>query len=128
MRQALRKSIIGVTMTSFLLATTPVTAVAGMIGTPAVVEAGAAAQDLARVHAALARGDVQQRLVALGVSPADAVERAAALTPRELRDFARQLEQAPAGGDSALAVIGLVFLVLVVLEYTGAIDIFKKVP
>lgn len=128
MRQALRKSIIGVTMASFLLATTPVTAVAGMIGTPAVVDAATSAQDLARIHAVLARADVQQRLTALGVSPADAAERAAALTPRELRDFARQLEQAPAGGDGALAVVGLVFLVLILLEYTGVIDIFKKVP
>lgn len=128
MAQALRRSIVGVTMASFLLATTPLTAVAGMISTPAVVETASSAQDLARVHAALARADVKQRLMAVGVSQADAAGRAAALTPRELRDFARQLEQAPAGGDGVLAVIGLVFVVLVVLEYTGAIDIFKKVP
>lgn len=128
MRQLVRNSLVSVTMTSFLLATTPVPAVAGMIGTPVVVDAAVQAQDLARVNAVLARADVQQRLAALGVSPADAAARAAALTPRELQDFARQLEQSPAGGDGALAVVGLVFLVLIVLEYTGVIDIFKKVP
>ena len=128
MRQFVRNSLVGVTMSSFLLATMPMPAVAGMIATPAVADAAARTQDLERVNAVLARADVQQRLATLGVSPADAAARAAALTPRELQDFARQLEQAPAGGDGALAVIGLVFLVLVVLEYTGAIDIFKKVP
>jgi uncharacterized membrane protein (Fun14 family) len=35
------------------------------------------------------------------------------------------LDEAPAGGD-ALAVIGIVFLVLLILELTGVIDIFKK--
>lgn len=128
MRQLVRNTLVTVTMASFILATAPVPAVAGMIGTPAVADAAAQAQDLARVNAVLARADVQQRLAALGVSPNDAAARAAALTPGELRDFAQQLEQAPAGGSGALAVIGLVFVVLIVLEYTGVIDIFKKVP
>jgi uncharacterized membrane protein (Fun14 family) len=33
----------------------------------------------------------------------------------------------PAGGD-ALAIIGIVFLVLMILEAVGVIDIFKKFP
>jgi len=33
----------------------------------------------------------------------------------------------PAGAD-ALAVIGIVFLVLLILELVGVIDIFKKIP
>ena len=41
--------------------------------------------------------------------------------------LADQLERAPAGGDG-FAILGIVFLVLLVLEYTGTIDIFKKVP
>jgi hypothetical protein len=128
MAQVFRNSLLGVTMASFLLATAPMPAAAGMIGTPAVVDSAARAQDLERVNAALARADVQQHLTALGVSPAAAAARAAALTPGELQDFARQLEQAPAGGGGALAVIGIVFVVLILLEYTGTIDIFKKVP
>jgi uncharacterized membrane protein (Fun14 family) len=35
------------------------------------------------------------------------------------------MDQMPAGGD-ALAVIGIVFLVLIILELVGVIDIFKK--
>jgi uncharacterized membrane protein (Fun14 family) len=36
------------------------------------------------------------------------------------------MQKAPAGGDGALVVIGLVFLVLMILEFTGIIDIFKR--
>jgi hypothetical protein len=61
------------------------------------------------------------------VAPAAAAERIAALTPAELSRLATQLEQAPAGGDG-LAILGIVFLVLLALEFTGTIDIFKKVP
>jgi len=34
---------------------------------------------------------------------------------------------APAGGD-VIAIIGVVFLVLIILEVVGVIDIFKKNP
>jgi hypothetical protein len=37
------------------------------------------------------------------------------------------MEQMPAGGD-ALAIIGIVFLVLLILEAVGVTDIFKKFP
>jgi len=43
----------------------------------------------------------------------------------ELRSLADRMEQMPAGGD-ALAVIGIVFVVLIILELVGVIDIFKK--
>ena len=35
------------------------------------------------------------------------------------------MRNAPAGGD-ALALIGAVFVILLILELTGVIDIFKK--
>lgn len=79
------------------------------------------------VTAGLAREDLQRSLVALGVDPARVQDRLAGLTDSELATLAAQVDQAPAGG-SALAIIGIVFLVLLLLEYTGTIDIFKKVP
>ena len=51
--------------------------------------------------------------------------RLAALSQDEIASLADQIEQAPAGGD-ALAVIGIVFVVLLILELVGVIDIFKK--
>lgn len=100
-------------------------AAAGIVGTAEAVAAGQSADPLAAVRGALARDDVRDRMVALGVDPAEVDGRLAALTDAELALLAEQLEQAPAGGD-ALAVIGIVFLVLMILEFTGVIDIFKK--
>ena len=48
-----------------------------------------------------------------------------ALSDAELATLAGQIGEAPAGGD-ALAVIGIVFVVLIILELVGVIDIFKK--
>jgi hypothetical protein len=77
------------------------------------------------VQAALARDNVQQAMVALGVDPVAAQQRVASLSAQELTQLEGQLETLPAGG--ILGLIGAVFVVLLVLELTGVIDIFKKV-
>jgi hypothetical protein len=77
------------------------------------------------VQAALARDNVQQAMVALGVDPVDARQRVASLSAQELTQLEGQLETLPAGG--ILGLIGAVFVVLLILELTGVIDIFKKV-
>ena len=105
----------------------PVVAEAGLIGTLQAVEAGTRAQDLATVNAALAREQVRGQLLALGVEPSQVEARVAVLTDGELRALAGRVSEAPAGGD-ALAVIGVVFLVLLILEAVGVIDVFKKFP
>jgi hypothetical protein len=105
----------------------PLVAEAGLIGTLQAVEAGTRSTDLAAVNAALARDQVREQLVALGVDPAQVESRVAALTDGELRALADKVADAPAGGD-ALAVIGIVFIVLLILEAVGVIDIFKKFP
>ena len=101
-------------------------ALAGVVGTSEAIVAGQSGDALARIHAVLARDDVRGRMIELGVNPADVQGRIAALTPAEQADLASRLEQAPAGGTDALVVLGIVFLVLIVLELTGVIDIFKK--
>jgi len=105
----------------------PMVAQAELIGTLQAVEASTRAQDLAAVNSALAREEVRAQFVALGVSPAQVESRVAALTDSELRTLAGQMAEMPAGAD-ALAVIGIVFLVLLILEAVGVIDIFKKFP
>ena len=100
-------------------------AVAGVVGT---AEAIAARQDdgaRALVDATLARADVRAQLEGMGVDPTAIEGRLDALSEAEIATLAGQIEQAPAGGD-ALAVIGIVFVVLVILELVGVIDIFKK--
>jgi hypothetical protein len=105
----------------------PLVAQAGLIGTLQAVEASSRGQDLATVSTALARDQVREQFVALGVDPAAVESRIAALTDSELRMLAGKVAEAPAGAD-ALAVIGIVFLVLLILEAVGVIDVFKKFP
>ncbi len=105
----------------------PLVAQAELIGTLQAVEASTRAQDLATVSSALARDQVRAQFVAFGVDPAQVETRVAALTDSELRTLAGKIAEAPAGAD-ALAVIGIVFVVLLILEMVGVIDIFKKFP
>ena len=100
-------------------------AAAGIIGTSEAVSAVQQQDPLATVQAAMARDDVRAKLAELGVDAAQLDGRLAALSQAELATLADQLEEAPAGGD-ALVIIGVVFLVLMILEFTGVIDIFKR--
>jgi hypothetical protein len=79
-----------------------------------------------RVDAVLARSEVQKELERLGVDPDQTGARIAALSDQELQSLAHDLEELPAGG-SALGTIGIVFIVLLILELVGVINIFNKV-
>jgi hypothetical protein len=105
----------------------PLVARAELVGTLQAVESSTRAQDLAQVGGALAREEVRMQMSALGVDPAAIDARVARLTDPELRTLAERMQQMPAGGD-ALAVIGIVFLVLLILEAVGVLDIFKSFP
>ncbi len=80
---------------------------------------------LERVDAVLAREDVRAELERRGVDPDDARERVAALNDRELALLAEEMDELPAGG--LLATIGVVFIVLLILEFVGVINIFSKI-
>lgn len=79
----------------------------------------------AEVQAFLAREEVREQMVALGVNPDDASNRVAALTDQELTLLQYHINDLPAGS-SALALLGAVFLVLIVLELVGVTNIFSK--
>jgi hypothetical protein len=100
-------------------------AFAGVVSTAEAVAAAQGENPRAVVDAALARADVQARFAELGVDAVAVEGRLAALSDQEIARLAGQIESAPAGGD-ALAVIGIVFVVLIILELVGVIDIFKK--
>ena len=100
-------------------------AVAGVVSTADAAAIARGEDPRALVDATLARADVQAKFAELGVDAADIEGRLAALSDQEIAKLAGQIESAPAGGD-ALAVIGIVFVVLIILELVGVIDIFKK--
>ncbi|CAG4970646.1 MAG: PA2779 family protein [Lysobacter sp.] len=104
----------------------PATATAGVISTQQALSAEMRAAKETQVRSSLARDDVRQAMQRLGVDPADADARIASLSDAELVRMQGELDSLPAGGD-ALAVIGVVFLVLLILELVGVTNIFNRV-
>lgn len=122
----LQKGLVAALCLALLNLSSPPVARAAIVGTLQAVEAGSSrAADLSAVTATLARDQVRAQMLALGVDPAAVDARVARLTDAELRSLAERMGTLPAGGD-ALAIIGIVFLVLIILELVGVIDIFKK--
>lgn len=108
---------------SLVCSTATQPAAAAMMGT-AQAATGTRAEQLDRVDHFLAQDSVRSLLEQQGVDPADARARVQSLSDSELQRVANNIDRLPAGG-SALAVIGLVFVVLVVLEIVGVINVFK---
>lgn len=125
------------------MASLPLGAVhAGMISTETIIkqqsadEAASAADRSAeaqssrdRIHALLARDDVRAEMIGLGIAPAEAEARLAALTDEEVADIAGRLDQLPAGEGigTILVILFIVFGVAVLLDALGMIDIFPFV-
>jgi hypothetical protein len=101
----------------------PLPAQAGMLSTGQAV--GSAARE--RINALLERQDLQAKLGAYGVKVADVKARVAALSDDEVTQLASQIDNAPAGGDAAGALIGaalIVFLVLLLTDILGYTHVF----
>ena len=99
---------------------------AAVIATGEAFAAQVHGNQIGEVQRKLQREEVQAAMVALGVDPAQAQLRVAALSQAELARLSAELDRLPAGG-SVLALIGAVFLVLLILEITGVTNIFTKV-
>ena len=75
------------------------------------------------VDAWLARDEVAAELTAMGVSPEMARLRAASLSPEELAELSERIEDLPAGA-GVIEVLGITFLVLIILDLIGVINVF----
>ena len=126
MKHLLQKSVVYVLIASLFSLASPAVVQAEIIGTLAGIESAQREADLTKINAVLAREEVREQMHALGVESAQIDARLAALTDSELNQLAQDIESAPAGG--ILEVIGVVFIVLLILEAVGVIDIFKKFP
>jgi hypothetical protein len=104
----------------------PVNSNAGVIGAQTYLNAADRQALIDEVDAVLARDEVRQQLERYGVDTVVASERVAALSDQELMSLAGQFENLPAGG-SVLGTIGVVFIVLLVLELVGVINIFNRI-
>ncbi len=102
------------------------TAHAGVVGSYAYTQAQARGERIDRISAFLARDSVRAQLSGLGVDASVMESRLANLTDAELLMLEQRIGELPAGGD-ALAVIGVLFVVLLILELVGVTDIFSKI-
>ena len=99
-------------------------AIAGMVGTNQLIAAEQVHADRERLMATLSRDDVSQQLAAMGVDPAQAAERVSRMTDAEVAALNERLDELPAGGNTVLGVLLVVFIVFVITDAIGATDIF----
>jgi len=121
-----RLSLVAVLAVSLFASSVQSAAYAGVISTQQYLTTLDREATRARIDAVLAREEVRGKLEQYGVDPAQTDARLAAMTDQELEQLATDLENMPAGG-SVLAVVGVVFIVLLILELTSVIDIFNKI-
>ncbi|MDH3561584.1 MAG: PA2779 family protein [Gammaproteobacteria bacterium] len=120
-----RKAGIYALILQLVIATFPPTALAALVQTPDAMAAEERSASLQQFNEALAREDVQQQLLQLGIDPGAARQRIAALTDAEIARLQNHLDTLPAGA-GVLEVIGVVFVVLLILELVGVTNIFSK--
>jgi hypothetical protein len=121
-----RNSLVAVLAASLLAASLQHGAHAGVISTQQYLTAIDRDATRQRIDSVLAREEVRSRLEHYGVDPTTIDERIAALTDEELQLLATDLETMPAGGN-LLGTLGVAFIVLLILELVGVIDIFNKI-
>jgi hypothetical protein len=119
-----RKCAVGVLSVAVLNMGVMSAASAAIVDTAAIVATDRAA-DLDAIRARIERADVRAQMERMGVDAAAVEKRIAGLSDHELHRLAADLRTAPAGGD-ALALVGAVFVILLILELVGVIDVFKK--
>jgi hypothetical protein len=125
-RRLIRKVLVSFLALNLCAAGATQSAFAALIGTQTAIQSEQRAGLVSRVQGKLARKDVHDQFIALGVAPEEVNQRLAALTDEELIHIDKRLDALPAGA-GAIEVIGVVFLVLLILELVGVIDIFKKI-
>lgn len=104
------------------------TAQASMITTSQIVQQSQTEQYRADILAFMQRDDVRSQMESLGVSPAEAQQRVAAMTDSEVAQVAGQLQTLPAGEGVAGAIVGgavLIFLVLLVTDILGFTKVYS---
>jgi hypothetical protein len=98
----------------------PLPSQAGMLGT----ESALAANQRGEISRLLDRADVQARLEAYGVKPADVKARVAALTDDEVAQLTAKIDGLPAGGASIIGALLIIFIVLLITDILGFTKIF----
>lgn len=126
MNHLFKKTPVLMLVSIFLITSLIVPAVeARMIGTSIYMEQqnSSARTDL---QSFLAREDVREQMIELGVNPDDAANRVATLTDQEISELQKHINDLPAGSN-IFALLGIVLVFLIVLELVGVTDVFSQI-
>ncbi len=100
---------------------------AAMMSTDQVIAEEVSAADRERVLEFLAREDVREEIVALGIDPEEASRRVQSLSDAEIQQIVGAMDQEPAGQSviAALVItILVIFLILIITDLLGVTDVF----
>ncbi len=96
---------------------------AALITADAVASQNSRAANEQIVQRALSQSALADRLSAMGVDPAEAKQRVAALTDQELATLSERIERLPAGGDF-VGTVGAIFIILLITDILGFTKVF----
>ena len=102
-------------------------ALAGLVGTEAVLEASQAQEVRDSLERLMAREDVRSILISRGIDPEEARARVATLTDAETAKVSEIMESMPAGGgffETLGILVVIAFCVLLILDLLGVTNIF----
>lgn len=122
----MKRLLLQILLMSLVMSSLNNVAFARVITTEAALAIQQQEDSIERVGRFLMREDVQAALVRMGVDQSQAIERVQALTPSELAQFERHLNELPAGGTGIVEVLGIVVIVLIVLELLGVTNVFTR--
>lgn len=100
---------------------------AGLVSTEQLIERGTVAAERDKVREFLAREDVRQEMIDLGVAPDEASARIDSLSDGEVSQIASRIDELPAGEGAVGAVVGallIVFIILLITDIAGVTDAF----
>lgn len=99
---------------------------AGVISSSEFLSAEARAERISELGVFLARADVARQLEGYGVAAERVIERVNNLSDQELLELEGAMDKHAAGGD-LIAVLGIIFVVLLVLDLVGVTDVFSAI-
>lgn len=125
-RIRIKKLGINILLICFISVSLQQAAMAGLVTTAELVDEQLVLSEKQRLSQLLANGQVQSKLAALGVDPADAKQRLANMSDEEILTFASRMDEMQAGSGVVGALV-FVFLVLLVTDLLGYTDVFPFV-
>jgi hypothetical protein len=101
---------------------------AAMIGTERLLKSDRNQETRDYLHYLISRQDIQEALVARGISPHEAKARIDSLTDDEIELICKKIADLPAGGDPTgfIVIVGVVLIILIVIvEWASEVKQFS---